>query len=211
MGDLVYHLRRTSDWPQVEELDDAGEPTGSMRDATENEILNRFGMRPVSQYGGAGPVECEGVTVRPGDYLWDCVTDEEDLPDLPGEKLCEGRQSQVVDGREDAPEDSRYQRVRGGTPGLADHVHEAVLYRDDAGGGLRSAVAQEVGGGPSGNRGRPFTDGPGDGADPPELVEEARDRAADESTSVHRRRAPASEVRSEDVVEQVREPGGFAR
>lgn len=192
MGDLVWHLRRTSDWPQVEERDENGAPTGQMRDATESEILNRWQMRPVSQYGGAGPVEVGGVTVRPGDYLWDCVADEEDLDSLPGEKLAEGRQSQVVDGREDAPEDSRFQRVRDRAPGLADHVHEAVLYRDESGADLGARLR-------------------GEGVPEEEHVERVRELAADPDDPVRRRVEIAADAETGDVVEKRREPGGFAR
>lgn len=195
MGDLCYHLRKTADWPQIQDPE-----AGSPRNATEGEILNRWGMRPVAvtdsgkgvRYGGPGPVEVGGVTVRPGDYLWDCVCDEEELDDLPGEKLVEGRQSQTVDGQEDAPEDSRFQRIRDRAPDLKDHVHEAVLYRDENGADLPARLN-------------------GMGVDRERRVEKARELAADPDDPVRRRVETLANVRQGDVVERRREPGGFAR
>lgn len=186
----MKHLRwiPPSSWPQVPV--DPEDPEGGERDATGQELL-QMDLVPVAEHPDGG-------------WIVDCLG--RDGREYPGEKLSEGHR------REDGG--------RGRFDGLPDRLipraYRQRVVRDESP-GPPADVRLETG--DAAGRGPPVWTRiaePGRGKlpgveyrqpDPPEMIDEARRRAADPDRPERERRVPLGDVREEDVVVEDPEPG----
>lgn len=195
----MHHLRALEDRPEVDVLDpETGEPTGEKREATDSEMLNRWGLVPLGR-DAEGRLICD---CHRADDRWrrELPPKEEVDRTTPGERVSDGRRG--AERYETAP------------PGVAEAAWRVVVYRGRTGGepNLRSRAARESGvdEGPSVS---PRDEGEVSAAehrlpDPPEIIERAR-REAEEGRAA-RRRVPVREVEKEDIVAATPDAHRFA-
>lgn len=186
----MKHLRwlPPGEWPQVPV--DPEDPDAGERDATEHELL-QMDLVPVAEHPEGGwIVDCLGREGReyPGDRIsdgpWRVRGGRGRFEGLPGDVALRCfRQRVVRDESPGPPADVRGDAgaARGGAPPIWTRICEC-----------------EDGVIPEEEYRRP---------DPPEMVEEARRRAADPGRPERERRVSVADVRDEDVVVDDPEPG----
>lgn len=186
----MAHLRRVTDWPQV--AVDPEDPSAGKRDATRQELLDRWLLVVVGDHPDGGWIMDCGVLGkadlgRERAGAWD---------DLPGTVIAHG---------------SPDHRYLNGPPAVQAHACRAVVYRE-RGADLRGRLAADT---------QPVRTSPaGAGAlprvvhreeDPASLVEAARSaleaQGPDAEPRIRRMRVAPADVRDSDVVERAAEPG----